>query len=281
MKNKLKLVKLLTNLSLRDKINTNKGDKMFETHCHINLDIYDNKLKETIKEANNNGVKHILVVGMDYKTSKKAIEIANNYDNVYASVGIHPGYVNDSNHHLLNDLYNNEKVVALGEIGLDFYWTDKNKDLQLKVFEEQVKKAINLNLPIIIHTRNSFKEAYDILIKYKGKIKGVFHCFSSNLEDAKKAIDLGFYIGIDGPITFKKNNEELIKIVKETDLKHILIETDSPYLTPEPFRGKENSPKNLKYIANKIALIKNVNLEEVINITTLNGLKLFDIKGGI
>lgn len=253
---------------------------MFETHCHINVDRYEGKIEQTIKEANNNGVKHILVVGMDLETSKKAIEIASKYKNVYASVGIHPGYVDESDHNTLNNLYKNEKVVALGEIGLDFYWTDKNKDKQIKFFEEQIIKAIELNLPIIVHTRNSFSETYQVLEKYKGKIKGVFHCFSSNLKDAKKAIELGFYIGIDGPITFKKNNDELIKIVENIDLKHILIETDSPYLTPEPFRGKENSPKNLIYIARKIAEIKEVELEKVIEITTKNALKLFDIKGG-
>lgn len=251
---------------------------MFETHCHINDEKYKNNIDEVIKEAKKNGVNYILVVGMDLKTSKRAIEIANNYKNVYASVGIHPGYVDESDHSLLDSLYNNKKVIALGEIGLDFYWTDKNKDLQTKIFEEQILKAVKLNLPVIIHTRNSFNEAYNIVKKYKGKIKGVFHCFSSNLEDAKKAIDLGFYIGIDGPITFKNKNEELINIVKNIDLKHVLIETDSPYLTPEPCRGKVNEPKNLKYIAKKIAEIKNISLEEVINITTNNGLSLFSIK---
>lgn len=251
---------------------------MFDTHAHINIDKYNKDVDEIIKDAKRNGVNYILVIGMDLETSKKAIAIANNYNNVYASVGVHPGYVNNSDHELLNNLYNNDKVVSVGEIGLDFYWTDENKDLQIEVFESQVKKAIKLNLPIIIHTRNSFSETYNILKKYKGKVRGVFHCFSSNLEDAKKAIDLGFYIGIDGPITFKKNNLELIEIVKNIDLKHILIETDSPYLTPEPFRGKTNEPKNLKFIAKKIAEIKNISLEKCIKVTTNNAFNLFKIK---
>src|SRR5690554_5847582 len=215
---------------------------------------------------------------MDLETSKLAIDIANNYENVFATVGIHPAYVNESNHFELDNLYNNKKVVAVGEIGLDFYWTKDNKELQLKVFEEQILKAITLNLPVIIHTRKSFNETYEIVKKYQGKITGVFHCFSSNLEDAKKVIKLGFYIGIDGPITFKNNNKELIEIVENIDLKHILIETDSPYLTPEPFRGKMNEPANVRFVAEKVAEIKKINLTEVINQTTKNANKLFKIK---
>ena len=251
---------------------------MFDTHTHINTKKYENILENTITNAKNNGVNKILAVGMDLETSKLAIDIANNYENVFATVGIHPAYVNNSNHFELDNLYNNKKVVAVGEIGLDFYWTKDNKELQIKVFEEQLQKAINLNLPVIIHTRNSFKETYEIVKKYQGRLTGVFHCFSSNLEDAIKTVELGFYIGIDGPITFKNNNTELIKIVKNIDLKNILIETDSPYLTPKPFRGKMNEPANVRYVAEKIAEIKNVDLSEVIKQTTKNAKKLFKIK---
>ena len=251
---------------------------MFDTHTHINTKKYENILENTITNAKNNGVNKILAVGMDLETSKIAIDIANNYENVFATVGIHPAYVNESNHLDLDYLYNNDKVVAVGEIGLDFYWTKDNKELQLKVFEEQILKAITLNLPVIIHTRNSFKETYEIVKKYQGRLTGVFHCFSSNLEDAIKTVELGFYIGIDGPITFKNNNTELIKIVKNIDLKNILIETDSPYLTPKPFRGKMNEPANVRYVAEKIAEIKNVDLSEVIKQTTKNAKKLFKIK---
>lgn len=252
---------------------------MFDTHAHLNMSKYNNKLDKIYENARNNNVKEILVVGMDLKTSIRAIEIANTYPNTYASVGIHPAYVNESNHLELDYLYNNDKVVALGEIGLDFYWTSDNKELQLKVFEEQLLKAIKLNLPVIIHTRSSFDETYEILLKYKGKLSGVLHCFSSNYGDALKTIELGFLIGIDGPITFKNNNEVLIEIVEKIDLKHILIETDSPYLTPIPFRGKENEPANVLYVARKIAEIKNISIEEVIKTTTNNAHKLFKIKG--
>ena len=251
---------------------------MFDTHTHINTNKFTETLDDVIKRAKNSGVNNIMAVGMDLETSIKAIEIANKFENVYASVGLHPGYVDNNDHFDLDHLYKDKKVVAFGEIGLDFYWTDKNKDLQLKVFEEQIIKAIKLNLPVIIHTRNSFDEAYNIVKKYEGKVTGVFHCFSSNFTDAQKAIDLGFYIGVDGPITFNSKNEDLIEIVKKIDLNKLLIETDSPYLTPVPFRGKVNEPANLKYIAKKVAEIRNITFEKVVETTTNNAKKLFKIK---
>lgn len=254
---------------------------MIDTHAHINIKPHKDKVDLILSNALKNGVNNIISIGMDYKTSLIAIKQSEQYKNIYASVGIHPAYVDNSNHHDLNKLYKNKKVIAIGEIGLDFYHTDKNKDLQIKVFEEQLIKAVKLNLPVIIHTRNSFDETYQIVKKYHEKITGVFHCFSSNLEDAMKAIELGFYIGLDGPLTFKKNNEELIKIAKEVPLNKILLETDSPYLTPEPKRGKVNEPANLIYIAEKLAKIKEVSLEEVISETTKNAKELFKIGGDV
>lgn len=250
---------------------------MIDTHAHINTKDFEKILDQTIKNAKDNKVNKIFAIGMDYETSLKAVNIANNYNNIYATVGIHPAYVDNSNHLALDELYNNEKVIAVGEIGIDYYWRTDNKILQEKVFEEQVLKAIKLDLPIIVHVRNSFDETYEIVKKYKDKVKGVFHCFSSSLEDALKVIELGFLIGVDGPITFK-NNEPIRSIVEQVDLKHILIETDSPYLSPVPFRGKKNEPANLKYIAKKIAEIKNITLDEVINTTTSNAIKLFKLK---
>jgi|SRR5690554_1915143 len=250
---------------------------MIDTHAHINVEPLINNIETILKNAKTNGVSKIVAVGMDLETSLKAIKLANTYENIYASVGIHPGYVNNSDHEQLNHLYENKKVIAVGEIGLDFYHTDKNKDLQLVVFEQQIVKAIKLNLPIIIHTRNSFSEAYEIVKKYQGQVTGVFHCFSASLEDAKKAIDLGFYVGFDGPITFKKNNDELINIVKNIDINKILIETDSPYLSPEPFRHKKNEPANLIYIAKKLAEIKDLTFKEVVRVTSNNAKKLFNI----
>lgn len=251
---------------------------MIDTHAHLNIEQYEENIDQIIQNAQKIGVNKIIVVGMDKKTSLKAIQLANQYDMIYATVGIHPSYVDNSNHNELNELYNKNKVVAVGEIGLDFYWREDNKKLQEQIFEEQIQKAIQLNLPVIIHARNSFLETYNIVKKYKNQLHGVFHCFSSNLSDAQKVIDLGFYIGIDGPITFKNKNQNLVEIVKNIDLKHILIETDSPYLTPEPYRGKTNQPANVYYVAKKIAEIKKLSIDEVINTTSNNAKNLFNLE---
>lgn len=251
---------------------------LIDTHAHLNVNRYNKNIDKVLKRAKDKGVNKIIVIGMDYNTSKKAVELAKDYDSLYATVGIHPGYVDNSNHTELDELYKDNKVVAVGEIGIDLYHRKDNLLLQSKVFEEQIQKAIKLDLPVIIHIRNSFDETYQILKKYKNKVKGVFHCFSSNLEDAIKALDLGFYIGIDGPITFKNGNKELIEVVKNVPLNKLLIETDSPYLTPEPYRGKTNEPANVYYVAKKIAEIKQIRIEEVIKQTTVNAEKLFNLE---
>lgn len=250
---------------------------LIDTHAHLNVDKYNNNIKEVLARAKEKGVFKILVIGMDYKTSMRAVDLANKYDNLLATVGVHPAYVDTDNHLDLDNLYTDKRVVAVGEIGLDYYWRQDNKLLQERVFEEQILKAIKLELPAIIHTRNSFEEAYNIVLRYNGKIKGVFHCFSGSLDDAIKTVDLGFYIGIDGPITFN-NNDELVKIVKTIPLDKILIETDSPYLTPVPFRGKINEPACVYYVAEKIAEIKGISIEEVIKQTTANAVKLFKLE---
>lgn len=250
-----------------------------DTHLHLNTEDYKNDLDQVIKDAFEAGVKKLIVIGMDHETSKKAIDIAERYEGVYASVGLHPGYVDEGDDpEFIHKYVDHPKVVAIGETGLDFYWTKENKDLQMKRFVEHIELSIKYHLPLVIHTRNSFQEAYDLLKPYKGIAFGVFHCFSSDLEDAKKAIDLGFYIGIDGPITFK-NPKELLPIVKNIDLKHILIETDSPYLAPTPFRGKRNEPKYLVEVVKKIAEIKNMTEEEVKEMTTKNAHQLFKLGG--
>lgn len=253
---------------------------MIDTHSHINTKEFDNKIDLILNNAKTNGVRTIFAVGMDYETSVKAINLANKYPNIYATAGLHPGYVNESNHLELDKLYSSKKVIAVGEIGLDYYWQDDNRALQEKIFEEQLIKAIKLSLPVIIHTRNSFDETYQIVKKYQGQISGVFHCFSSTLEDAIKTVELGFYIGIDGPITFAKN-EPIRTIVEKIDLKHFLIETDSPYLSPVPFRGKKNEPANVLYVAKKIAQIKNVTVDEVIRQTSKNAIELFKLEENI
>lgn len=247
---------------------------MIDTHAHLNIEDFKEDIDKVIQNAKDNNVKRIIVIGMDDASNKRAIKLSLKYEMVYATVGIHPGYVENGDAKNIIQYLNHPKVVAIGECGLDFYWTKDNVEEQKEIFKQQIILAKTYKLPLVIHTRNSFTEAYDMLKPYKGMVYGVFHCFSSNLEDAKKAIDLGFYIGIDGPVTFKKN-EDLKAIIEHIDLNHILIETDSPYMAPVPYRGKRNEPAHLKYVAQKIAEIKKISLQSVVDITTVNSYQLF------
>ncbi|WP_162146874.1 TatD family hydrolase [Acholeplasma granularum] len=249
---------------------------MIDTHAHINMKEFEDKLDLIVENAISNNVTHIIVVGMDFFHNERSFILANTYNNMFATVGIHPttlkGNVKDLEKYLLH-----KRVVAIGETGIDLYWNKDNLELQTKYFKEQIELAIEYRLPIIIHTRNSFNEAYEIIKPYKGKITGVFHSFSSNYEDALKAIDLGFYIGISGVVTFKKA-EELKEVVEKIDLKHLLLETDSPYLAPIPFRGKKNEPAYTNYVLKEVALLKNIDEKIVDKITTENAIKLFKLE---
>lgn len=256
-----------------------KGDMMIDTHAHLNMKDFSQDIEQIIEKAKANGLKHIIVIGMDEASSLQAIELAETYEMVYATVGLHPGYVDGCDVSHIENLLNHPKVVGVGECGLDFYWTDENQAQQEQAFLHQIKLSEKYQLPLVIHTRNSFDRAYEMVQPFKGKVNGVFHCFSSTLEDVIKAIDIGFYIGIDGPITFKKN-EVLKDIILGMDLSYLLIETDSPYMTPAPHRGKRNEPSYLPYIAEKIAEIKGITVDEVINITTENAKRLFTKIGG-
>jgi TatD DNase family protein len=251
---------------------------MIDTHTHLNTDSFNDDVDLVIKRALNAGVKHILVIGMDQKANLKGIGLSQKYPMLHATVGIHPGSLEDENIEHVRKLVNQHDVVAIGECGLDFYWNQDNKDQQLMIFQQQIELAVQTKLPLIIHTRNSFKEAYDMLLPYKGQVTGVFHCFSSTLEDANKAIDLGFMIGLDGPVTYK-NNQELKRIIEHVDLSHLLVETDSPYLAPVPFRGKRNEPSYLKYIVDQIAKIKGMPIEKIEQQTTKNAIHLFKLGG--
>ncbi|MFH1692717.1 MAG: TatD family hydrolase [Bacillota bacterium] len=249
-----------------------------DTHAHLNTDEYKNDLDLVLARAKKNNVTQIIVIGMDEPSNELAIRLAHEHHMLYASVGVHPGYVDHQKTDHLEVLLKQRKVVAIGECGIDLHWRQDNYELQKEVFLEQIELAKRYKLPLVIHTRSSFEEAYRCLLPSKGKVKGVFHCFNSDLKDAKRAIDLGFYIGIDGPITFKKA-EELVDIVKAIDLEHILVETDSPYLAPMPFRGKRNEPAYTKYVVEKIAEIKDISIEEVMRQTSKNAQDLFNLGG--
>ena len=250
---------------------------MIDTHCHINDTAFESDIEQVIKDAFDARVKPIVVIGFDDQTNQRAIELANQHEGLYATVGIHPSDANQGNVQSILPYLSHPKVVAVGECGLDFYWQDDNKEKQIEVFKAQIELSIAHDLPLVIHTRNSFTEAYECLLPYKGKARGVFHCFSSDLEDALKAIDLGFFVGLDGPVTFK-NGKDTIEIAKHIPLEWLVVETDSPYLAPMPYRGKRNEPKYLTYIVEAIAKLRHISAEEVAKITTENAKRLYSIK---
>ena len=259
--------------------------QFFDSHAHYNDEKFNQDKQEILKEVYNSGITKLICAGYNLEASKQAIDIANSYDYIYASVGISPNDIyNEKNNVLENQLEEikkiakNKKVVAIGEIGLDYYWNKENKLEQKQVFKKQIEIANDLELPIIIHTREA---VYDTLEILKNEImpikKGVFHCCPLNLDLIREGLKLGFYISFAGPITFKdsKNADEAIKSVP---LDRMLIETDSPYLSPEPKRGTRNDSRNVVYMAEKIANVKNITLEEVATSTYQNACTLFSIK---
>lgn len=250
---------------------------LIDTHVHLNIDEFKDRLDEVVKNAKDNDVLSMVIVGIGGKTNEVAIEIAIKY-NLLASVGVHPS---NAATHSFNDVLKYvdcQKVVAIGETGLDLYWTENQKTLpeQVVMFRKHIGLAIKKNLPLIIHVRNSFEETYEILKEYKGRVSGVFHCFTLGLEEARKIIDLGFYLGLGGVLTFK-NAKELQEAVKHVPRDKIIIETDAPYLAPDPHRGKRNEPAYVKYVAIKLAELLNLSYEEVAKITTQNAEKLFKL----
>lgn len=250
---------------------------IIDTHIHLYDERYNDILDEVIKEAESVGVKKMIIIGFDYSSSIKAVELANKYPFFYASVGLHPSEVQktkESPVSWLSELAKNKKVVAIGEIGLDYYWDKTYSELQKKYFIEQINCAKELNLPIIIHSREASKDTYEIL--KQNTIPGVLHCYSQSLEMAKQYIKLGYYIGIGGVVTFK-NSKELKEVTKEIDLDYLLTETDGPYLAPHPFRGKLNKPSYLKYVVSEISSLKNLDEEIVKKRLAQNAERLFGI----
>lgn len=249
---------------------------MIDTHVHLNDNAYNDILNEIIKSANNNGINKMIVIGCDYQSSLKAIEIAKKYENIYAMVGLHPSEVDhetDSDLNWLKELLLEDKVIGVGEIGIDLYWTKENKDLQIKYFEKQLQLSLEYNLPVSIHSRDAIELTYQILSK--NKYKGVIHCFSGSLEMANKFIKLGYLIGIGGVVTFKNTN--LKDVVRNIPMESIITETDGPYLAPTPFRGKMNKPEYIKLIVDEIASLKSLSVNEVEMQIDKNVKKVFNI----
>ena len=225
-----------------------------DTHSHIFNEYYDD-IDNVIKEAHEVGVEKVIVSSTNYVNSKEIIELGKKYEEVFISLGVHPEDVLegfDKVEKLLEENLDNKKLIAVGEIGLDYYYSKENKEKQIIVFEKQLEFAEKHNLPVIVHSREATLDTITSLKKYN--VRGVIHCFSGSIETAKEYIKMGFYIGVGGVVTFKNTN--LKDVIKEIPVERILLETDSPYLSPEPYRGKQNSPKNVSVIANYISNLK-------------------------
>ena len=245
-----------------------------DTHCHLSREDYDD-IDKVIEENKNANIDKIVVSGCSRESIEEVMDLKDRYDMVYVTIGYHPEYadtVSQSDLDYLKSLLGEKKIIGIGEIGLDYHYTKDNKDKQIWLFEEQLKIADAFNLPVVIHSRDATMDTINTLKKYK--VKGIIHCFSGSLETANIYISMGFLLGIGGVVTFK--NSKLKDVVKEVPLESIVLETDSPYLTPVPFRGKINSSKYLEYIANFIADIKNISVEELAEITSRNASSLFD-----
>lgn len=249
---------------------------MIDTHVHLNDKAYIDILDEIIKTAKNVGVNKMIIIGYDKNSSLKAVEIANQYNNIYAMVGLHPSDVDkeeDKELNWLKQLLKEDKVIGIGEIGLDLYWTKEFKDLQIEFFEKQLQMSLDYNLPVCIHSRDAIELTYQILAK--NNYKGIIHCYSGSLEMANKFIKLGYMLGIGGVVTFKNTN--LKEVVRNIPLTSIVTETDGPYLAPTPFRGKLNKPEYIKLIVDEIASIKQITPEEVEKEIDNNVFKLLNI----
>ena len=247
-----------------------------DTHMHIGDD-FGVQPDLYVKNATDAQVEVLIASFCEKDDIMLSTKFVEKYKNLYACIGYHPEVSNkivEKDYEILEEMVkNNPKIVAIGEIGLDYYWNKDNKDKQREVFCKQLEIAEKLKVPVVIHSRDSINETYEILKKYK--VSGVIHCFSGSLEMAKKFISLGFLLGIGGVVTFK--NSKLFEFIEKLELTNIVLETDSPYLTPEPNRGKINESSNIPYIAQKIAEVKHIPLENVAKITTENAIRTFDL----
>ena len=254
--------------------------ELFDTHSHYNDEKFDEDREEIIKATFDSGVAKFMCIGYNLESSKKAIEIAQNHENIYATCGISPNDIEDSNLDELKEieeLAKTPKVLAIGEIGLDYYWEkdESKREKQKEFFTKQIEIANKLDLPITIHTRDAYLDTIKILKENKVNNCGIFHCCPLNNELIKDGLKLGFYISFSGVITYKNAKPEEPVLLVPDD--RILIETDSPYLSPEPFRGKRNDSRRVVEVARKIAEIKNKSLDEIAKITFENAKKVYKI----
>lgn len=252
---------------------------IFESHAHYDSRQFDEDRHELLESMGENGIRTIVNVGATWKSVEDVIKLAEEYPLIYAALGLHPDEVGDLNEErfsFLKQQCQHEKVVAIGEIGLDYYWDNESHELQQKWFVRQLELARELDLPVVIHSRDAAEDTLKIMKEHAKGMRGVIHCFSYSKEMAEEYVKMGFYIGVGGVVTFK-NGKKLKEVVEAIPLEKILLETDSPYLAPEPHRGKRNSSLYLSHIAQAIADLKGITYEEVVKQTEQNGKELFGL----
>lgn len=259
-----------------------------DTHAHLDFPEYKGEIGTVIGRASDHDVKRIINIGVDLDTSRRSVELARHYPEVYASIGLHPHSANDLDMEVrpyLMSLAGHKKVVAVGEIGLDYYYLKRSsqfanypkRETQIFCFEQMLDLALELHLPVIIHSREAETDTFAILKSYSGSLRGVIHCFAGDYEFAKKILDLNLLISFTGNITFNLKDDKINEVIKKIPLGSIMIETDCPYLSPEPYRGKRNEPAYVVEVAKRIAEIKNIPLETVMNSTTKKAQNFFEI----
>jgi len=256
-------------------------DFIFDTHAHYNDKAFNEDRTKLLDSFTESGILGVINCGTDIEESKNSIALSKEYDFMYCAVGFHPEEIHKANENYLEEIRElscHKKCVAIGEIGLDYYWVKDNKEEQKRIFTEQVILANKLNLPIIVHSRDAHNDTLDILKKYKPK--GVLHCFSGSVEVMKEVLKLGMYIGLGGAVTFK-NARVPLDVAKELPLERLLLETDCPYMSPVPMRGKRNQSTYISFVAEKIAEVKNLTKEEVLATANNNAFKLFNIDANL
>jgi len=254
---------------------------LIDSHAHLDDEKFDEDRDDVIKSLKEDGIDIVINPGADLNSSIKAVSLAEKYENIYAAVGVHPHSVTEMDEatmDMLRSFAKKDKVVAIGEIGLDYYYDYSPRDAQKKWFREQLNLAKEVGLPVIIHSRDAAGDTLEIIKEAQdGRLRGVMHCYSGSLDMAMEYIKLGFYISFAGPVTFK-NSKKSKEVAKAIPLDRLLIETDSPYMTPEPYRGRRNEPKYVRYVAETIAEIKGISLEDIAERTSENAKKLFGIR---
>ncbi len=250
---------------------------MIDSHCHLDYKDFDRNRQEIINRAVSSGVHTMINIGVDLDSSVKSLELAAKHEAIFGTVGVHPHDAKTYNIKVegeLRKMLAGKKIVGVGEIGLDYYRDLSPRKMQVSIFERQLRMAVENDLPVVIHSRNSFDETIDILRDYADFLPGgVFHCFPGTIDDALKAIDLGFSVGIGGAVTYPES--KMAAVASEIPLESILIETDAPFITPVPFRGKQNQPAYVKYVVSKIAELRQITFDEVEKVTDRNCQKLF------